>query len=427
MKFKLSLLLIVVFQFLVNAQDMAYTKHIIQKLTSPEFKGRGYVEKGDKISADFIAKEFQTIGLKMVNKDSYFQKFNISINTFPKKVQIKLGGEELKVAKDYLIESSSPSIKGTFPIIKISRNDIDSKSKLVSVINKASNTFILIDNRNKKGEMVEMTKQIDEYIQALKFSKDINVKGIIIYSTDKLTWESSTSQSIRPIVLLNKEIDLSNLSTIEITIDAKFIKKYETQNVVGMIKGSSNSDSTIVLVAHYDHLGKLGADTYFPGANDNASGVALLLNLAKHYTVNKPKYTMVFIAFSGEELGLFGASAFVNNPLIPLSKIKFLLNFDLAGTGDEGLKVVNGSVYKDKFDKLTSLNKEFNLMPKIDIRGTACNSDHCMFHQKGVPCFYTYTLGGIAAYHDVYDIFETLPLTKFTEYTKLMIAFINSI
>jgi aminopeptidase YwaD len=427
MKKTILVSILIVVHFLTFSQDIDYTKQIIQKLSSPEFKGRGYIENGDRISADYIANEFKISGLSYVNKKSYFQEFSLSANTFPGQVLVKINGIELKPAYDYLIESSSPSIKGKFNIITTSRSQIDSQEKLISVINKAVNSFVLIDSRDRSNEKPELSKKIDEYIEALKYNPQIPVKGIIIFTNDKLTWESSQEQSVRPVVIINKELDLTNTNSIEIAVDAKFIQNYKTQNVIGTIKGTSNTDSTIVVLAHYDHLGKFGKDIYFPGANDNASGVAMILNLAKHYSSNKPKYTMIFIALSGEELGLLGAKAFVDNPLTDLSKIKFLVNFDLAGTGDEGIKVVNGSVFKDKFDLMTKINQQENLLPKVEIRGAACNSDHCFFYQKGVPCFYIYTLGGIKAYHDVFDKFETLPLTEFIDYNKLMIKFFDSI
>ena len=162
-----------------------------------------------------------------------------------------------------------------------------------------------------------------------------------------------------------------------------------------MVKGTSGKDSTLVLTAHYDHLGLLGKKVYFPGANDNASGVAMLLSMARYYAKNPPEYNMVFLAFSGEEIGLLGSKAFIEQPLTDLSKIKFLVNFDLAGTGDEGIKVVNGTIFKTDFDRLQQLNERYHLLPKVEIRGEACNSDHCLFYAKGVPCFFIYTQGGI--------------------------------
>jgi aminopeptidase YwaD len=424
---KITYILILLFiPVLLNSQDIDYAKSIIQKLSSPEFKGRGYVENGDKLSADFISAEFRSLGLLPVGK-TYFHEFKISANTFPGRLSLIMGDTKLTPGTDFIVGAASPSISGKFKVIKTSRNQVDSEAKLAALVNNAGNSFILIDSRDKKNEKPEITKNIDEYINFLKYSSQINIKGIIIYTTEKLTWEISPEQGPRPVITVNRELDLGSLSSIELTIDAKLLTGYKTQNIAGLIKGSSGSDSMIVVTAHYDHLGMMGKETYFPGANDNASGVAMILNLAKHYSVSKPKYTTLFIALSAEELGLLGARAFTDDPPVDLKKIKFLVNFDLAGTGDEGVRVVNGSVFKDKFDLLTKINSENNLLPKIDIRGAACNSDHCMFHQKGVPCFYIYTQGGIQAYHDVNDKFETLPLTEFEDYCRLIIEFFKKV
>ncbi|NEW83799.1 MAG: M28 family peptidase [Mariniphaga sp.] len=425
---KIGLFLILLsFHLFTFSQDIEYARQIVKQLSSPEFKGRGYIENGDKISADYISNEFRNLGLLPITRKNYFQKFNISVNTLPNSVFVKIDDTELKTAVDYLVEASCPTIHGKFQIIKTDRSGIDTEAKVISLINKAGNAFIFIDNRDKKNEKPDLSERIDDYLQLLKTSPEINMKGVIIYTNDKLTWESSTTQNIRPVVIINKELDISNLNSIEIKVDAKFIQKYGTQNIIGSIKGSSNSDSMIVVLAHYDHLGKMGKEIYFPGANDNASGVAMILNLAKHYAVHPPKYTTVFIALSGEELGILGAKTFTDHPLIDLTKIIFLVNFDLAGTGEEGIRIVNGSVFKDKFDLISNINKQQNLLPKIDIRGATCNSDHCFFYQKGVPCFYIYTQGGIRAYHDIYDKYDTLPLTEFVDYCKLMIQFFDSI
>ena len=76
----------------------------------------------------------------------------------------------------------------------------------------------------------------------------------------------------------------------------------------------------------------MGKDTYFPGANDNASGISLLLNLAHYYAANPRPYSIGFICFAGEEAGLIGSKYFTEHPLVPLKNIRFLINTDLAGT-----------------------------------------------------------------------------------------------
>jgi hypothetical protein len=407
-------------------QDTAYAWSVIRELSSPGFKGRGYVEKGDRISADFIAHEFRDIGLSPVSGNSFFREFNVSVNTFPNRVSVKIDGKELQVASDFIIDPSSPPVKGRFGVITTSRNQVDSEAKLANLINRAGNSFIMVDNRNRNDEEPVKARKTDEYIDYLKHAPGINVKGVIIFSDDRLTWGASPVQGIRPVIVMKGSPGLS-VSTIDINVDASFIPDYKTRNVIGSLEGTSRSDTLIVITAHYDHLGKMGKMTYFPGANDNASGVAMLLSLAKHYSVNRPRYRMLFIALSAEELGLVGSKAFVADPPVDLKKIRFLVNFDLAGTGDEGIKVVNGSLYKNAFDTLNAKNTRFGLLPKVESRGAACISDHCPFHKKGVPCFYIYTMGGSRAYHDIDDIPGALTLSKFNDYFRLMTAFLDSL
>ncbi len=171
----------------------------------------------------------------------------------------------------------------------------------------------------------------------------------------------------------------------------------------------------------------MGKNTYFPGANDNASGTAMLLYLAKYYTTHKPKYNIVFMSFGAEEAGILGSKYYTEHPLFPLEKIKFLTNLDLAGTGDEGITVVNATLHKKEFKKLGKINLKKDYLEKVKLRGPAANSDHYWFTQKGVPAFFIYTLGGIKAYHDVFDKAETLPLTEFTDYSKLLIEFFGKL
>jgi len=426
-----SICLVTVFlgsSFISFSQQLQYARKVINTLASPAFKGRGYVENGDKIASAYIANEFKKSKVIPLNNGSYFQNYDLSVNTFPGKVEVKLNGQLLITGADYLIGATSPSVHGTFKVISKTREDINTQEKLNTIVSGASNCFIMIDNRPVDTESAEDKKIIADNIEALKADESLKFKGLIIFTNDKLTWTTLTYQSIRPVLIINKkDLDPKTINTITVDVDSKFIPKYTTRNVVGMIKGTSGSDSTIVITAHYDHLGLMGKKVYFPGANDNASGVAMLLCFVRYYAQHQPKYNTVFIAFSGEEIGLLGSKAFVENPLIDLSKIKFLVNFDLAGTGDEGIKVVNGTVYKNKFDRLVALNDEYHLVPKVEIRGESCKSDHCRFYQKGVPSFFIYTLGGIAAYHDIYDRSQTLPLTAFQNYFTLMVKFFDSL
>lgn len=404
------------------AQDLPYAKSVVATLASDQMKGRGYVDKGDRKAADFIAEEFRKAGLKKFGKN-YFQLFNTPVNSFPASMQLMVNGKPLIPGEDFLIDAGSPGIKGTFETITLSADELLNDQQWQSKVRSASGKIIIVNAFSAETYDKDQQKRIQIVKEFLQYGADNPAKATIILSTAKLTWSGATKVLPRPIFTVKASSIVESVSTIELNVENKFFKSYESQNVVGYLEGLEK-DSLIVLTAHYDHLGMMGSNTIFPGANDNASGVAFLLNLVKFYSAQQPKYTMVFIAFAAEEIGLIGSHYFTEHPCFPLSKIKFLINFDMAGTGDDGIQVVNGKIHQSKFDLLMKINNEGSLMKQVKIRGEACNSDHCMFHQKGVPCFFIYTLGGIQAYHDIYDKAETLPFTDFEDYFKLVTGFI---
>lgn len=407
------------------SQDIAYAKEVIDKLCSESMKGRGYVGGGDRNAAIFLAEEFEKVGLKKYSK-TYFQNFTTPVNSFPGDMSLIVNGKMLKPGQDFLIEPGSPGITGKFAVEKLTADDLLTNDVWTKKIKNASSKFILVSPFDKKKYSADQIKHLNEIISFLKYSADNPAKGTLVLTEDKLTWSGSTELYSKPSFTISAGSIAGDIKNIEVSVENKFIKNYQTQNVIGYIEGAKK-DSLLVFTAHYDHLGMMGRETIFPGANDNASGVSVLLNLMKYFSKNRPTYTVVFIAFAAEEIGLVGSRYFTSHPTFPLSKIKFLINFDLAGTGDDGIQVVNGKVYQQKFDLITKLNEEGKLLKQIKIRGEACNSDHCMFHSKGVPCFYIYTLGGIQAYHDIYDRAETLPLTEYEDYLALLLKFIQEI
>lgn len=407
------------------AQVVDYAREVVSTLASDEFKGRGYVGNGDKLAADYIRNEFKEIGLKSFSKN-YTQNFTTPVNTFPNKLTLKLNGKELIPGEDYLISPGSPSVKGTFEVVVLSPAELlDPDSYRIKLAN-AAGKFIVVEAFDSKEFNADQNEFIQNVIGFLTYHRNNPASGTVILTRNKLTWAGATSVNLKPTFTISADAFDAKIISIEVEVQNRFYENYNTQNLVGYIEGE-NTDSLIVLVAHYDHLGMMGDDAIFNGANDNASGVAMLLSTAKYYAKHKPKYTTAFIAFGAEELGILGAKYFTEHPLFELSKIKFLINFDLAGTGEEGIQVVNGSVYKNRFERLQQINTEQQLLADVKIRGAACNSDHCMFDKKDVPNFFIYTLGGILAYHDIYDRPETLPLTAFNNYYQLMLLFIETL
>lgn len=362
-----------------HSQDTAYARQVIKQLCSKEFLGRGYVKNGVNKAAGYIAGEMKSIGLQLFG-NTYEQAYSFPVNTYPGKMAVTVDGRLLRPGKHYLVEPSAHSLKGTYTLVK-----------------RDSMTYA-----NDAG----------------------NKPSLIVKKKKKLTYTVSTDVSDETLIELLADSFPGDLKVISVNFEAKFIPEFKCKNLAGYIKGTEQPDSFLVFTAHYDHLGAMGKEAWFPGANDNASGVSVLLNLAKYYATHPPRYSVAFIFFSGEEAGLLGSRYYSLHPLFPLSTIKFLTNLDLLGTGDDGIMVVNATVFKSQFERLNSLNTEKHYVRQIKQRGKAANSDHYWFTEKGVPSFFIYTMGGIQAYHDIYDVEKTLPLTKYVEVCNLLIDFI---
>jgi hypothetical protein len=99
----------------------------------------------------------------------------------------------------------------------------------------------------------------------------------------------------------------------------------------------------------------------------------------------------------------------------------------MVGSGDKGIQIVNSTVFKKEAQILEKLNTEHQLLPQIKKRGAAANSDHYFFYEKGVKCFFIYTLGNYKEYHNVNDIPKNLPLTEYEDLFRLLILFTESL
>lgn len=412
--------LIFAFSFNAQSQNIEYARQIIDTLTSSFFSGRGAVDDGEQKAAQFIAKEFKKMGLQPFT-DDYMQNFQYSINSFPGVIKVEVGEKQLVPGKDFLVDPKSAKTYGNFDLIWYSAKNVPHKKQLKKLVNQRffENKFIVLDDLSS-DEKTEEWKSIS--------MNSVGAAGLIFLENEKLTHRISTTVSDYVTLKVMRNEFPKDAKTISIEIEQEFIPNYTSQNVIGKIKGVEHPDSIIIISAHYDHLGKMGKDVFFPGANDNTSGISMMLNLAYHYTHKEPpKKTMVFMAFGAEESGLLGSKYFTEHPLFALEQINFMINVDIMGTGDEGIQVVNGSVFKNHFDKLVKINEEEQLLKQIKIRGKAANSDHYWFSEKGVPAFFIYTLGGITAYHDIYDVSKTLPLTEFEDCYRLIKIFVDDL
>lgn len=411
-----SIITITITVFGQTAQD--YGKDIVKKMASPSFYGRGYVNKGSEITSNYIVEKFKRYGLKKYN-NNYKQELDIDVNTFPSVVEVRIDNKRLETGKDFIVSPVSGSSKGEYSLFWIDSTNFPNVIEQMKYIRLGSNVSFVMD---KKGitnkDTLALFKEFRMYLASL--GPVVNIED------NKLTWSVGRSAVKNAMISILRSNVTREIETISLNIENKLEKKYKVSNVIGYIEGKCKKKN-IVISAHYDHLGMMGQNTYFPGANDNASGTAMMLYLANYFSKNKPKHNIVFMSFAAEEAGILGSKYYTENPLFPLNKIKFLVNLDLAGTGDEGITVVNATLHKKEFKKLGKINLKKKYLEKVKLRGPAANSDHYFFTQKGVPAFFIYTNGGIKAYHDIFDKSETLPLTEFNDYSNLLIEFIKKI
>lgn len=401
------------FSFTSFAQS-DFAKDVMLHLTNENMHGRGYVNDGDRLAANYIAEKYAQLNATFFDKN-YFQDFNFSVNTFPDSMRISLDGKSLIPGTDYIVGPDCPSLNMQFSMVYCYAQNAARTFKKET--DKSGKIFVF-----DQGELTDKDslKDFNSLVQ-----KCATQAHCIRLEKTKLTWSVSTKVGAYFYADVLRDKWNYQAKTIELNVHSKFKHKHTASNVVGFIPGKKKG--YIVLTAHYDHLGRMGDQTYFPGANDNASGVAQLLSVMQYYSKNKPKYTIVFIAFAGEEAGLLGSKYFVEHPLFDLKKIKFLLNLDIMGTGEEGITVVNATKHPKEFKRLQTINTKNNFLPQVKSRGEAANSDHYFFSQAGVPAFFIYTLGGSKAYHDVDDQMSGLSFSKFDDITRLLIEFIKTI
>jgi Zn-dependent M28 family amino/carboxypeptidase len=213
---------------------------------------------------------------------------------------------------------------------------------------------------------------------------------------------------------------------VSFRVEARQNAQVEAANVLGRVRGTARPDSVLLVTAHLDGLGALGPDAYFPGANDNASGVAMLLALAESIQREPLRYTVVFAALGGEESGLKGAFHLAEHSPVPLEQIRFLLNFDMVASAEDGLLVFGGRDQPAEYALLERLNAEQGDGP-LSARPNRANSDHWAFTERGVPAFYLLTKDGQQPYHSLRDVPGTLEWDDFARALRLADAFLREL
>ena len=415
------------------SQGQLYTeKKDLSKLCSDLFFGRGYVKSGDSLAARYIGSRFFEMGLKPVKNDTYYQSFVHSVNTFPGKMELIIGNDTMRPGIDFLMDPNASFSNHSWNFMEVNSAqlyDQSFKNRFITTPThiKESIDGCIIDLRKMNADSLKRAKV--DFIPELARYVDV-----MVITDEKFVYSVGNDPLTFSLIYLQGSVYRKG-SPIKTNIDSKYFPKYFSSNVIAMVPAKSQPKKkvfrkeipakSIYITAHYDHLGGMGSNTFFPGANDNASGTAMLLSLADFFVKNPTDYNIVFIAFAAEEAGLLGSLYYTQNPWTPIEDIHFLVNLDIMGSGDEGVTVVNGLKHPEQFHQLVTLNEKKSYVNVVKARGEAANSDHYWFSKRGVPSFFIYAMGNNKNYHDVHDKEEFVAWDYFSKMRSLFIDFIN--
>ncbi|MDL2227632.1 M20/M25/M40 family metallo-hydrolase, partial [Odoribacter sp. OttesenSCG-928-L07] len=346
------------------------------------------------------------------------QNLSYPTSDFTKTPKVVIDGKELIPAGNFIVTRASKSVKGNYTIVPFFNDSVKNDDALQSILKQGDKTKVLLTDRYHSDLR---NKNFEPYAGT-----------IIVSKNNRLPWAMSDAGELKDnfTVYVTENAINPSAKKLEIEIKNKHIKKFKTRNVVGFIPGKSEDAKYLMIGAHYDHLGGFGKDIYMPGANDNSTGVATLLAIAKYLKDEniELEHNLLIVAFTGEEAGLLGSKFFADNPPIPLEKIDFFINFDMVGGGSAGITVVQGAAFPEETNKLKELNERNNYFPEIVVKGITYNSDHAPLYAKNVPSVFIHTQGsGLVEYHNIYDLPYKYILDRSCEFVQLMVEFLQEL
>lgn len=425
------------YELLIDTADLI--KHV-RILASDSLEGRKTGEAGQKKAAAYIQATFEKLDCSPVPSKTYFQTFELLQKQ--KSGSVTIGNTVLNYPADF-------GFNGLYQT-----HAFNFVNPVYVQANELFNT-----KRNFSSEFLIV--EVDSY-KSVDFDKisAIACKGICFlitnydsryftdYSTDNLVLPQSVVKN--PYLFIDKSKIPSKLlrqitSTRKLTVEvvAKLNPKPAyifTENVMAFVEGSDPvlKEEVIVVSAHYDHIGRVG-NKIFNGADDNATGTAALLEMAQAFQVAKdqgknPKRSYLFVALTGEEMGLLGSAYYVSNPWIPLSNTITDLNIDMVGRTTKPTEKDTFAVYLIGSNRLSNelhlwseqANKLFCQL-QLDYTYNDLNdplrlyyrSDHYNFAKNGIPSIF-YFGGFHDDYHRETDEIETINFDKLRAVTSLV-------
>lgn len=422
----------------------------VHYLASEELEGREAGSPQEAVAANYIADHFEVFGLLPAGENEYLQEFSFTrgVRQQPGRVYLESTGVRI-TAEDGVVRawgiSGSGMATGRLVFAGYGIKDseggfdeyraVDVTGKVVMIMRGDPESDEGADDRGIIRERVRMAE--DQGAAAVLLTVPSHYEGtqpLLPLRYDRLAAAASipvlqlTRETARilmeyaafdldfmesEIIRSGEPVSVETEMPVRVVVDLA-IERRIARNVIGMVQGTADPERYIVVGAHYDHLG-FGehASLYdgpepriHAGADDNASGTAGLLELAHYYSENPPHYSLLFVAFSAEEMGLLGSEYFMVNPVVPVDQILAMINLDMIGRLTGGQLAIFGTGSSGIWDELIGGINIEGIEVKMSAPGTG-NSDHTSFYVREIPVLHYFT-GTHTEYHRPGDLPELI-------------------
>lgn len=412
-------------------------------LASDELKGRDTPSDGLKIAAKYIESRFLEYGVSMApGMDSYFQPVAMKKIVPPSAGTVTLGEASFNFKDDFIMmEGDNMDVSAEYIFVNYGLDEdlegMDLEGKIVVAIcgdgeseNPQQWFSLSIEKRLKVASLGGVA------LVELYNSPQIPWNFLVRYfSGDQVVLDEAKDEESLTHLWMNraaKEFDSDNKNA-SISISGAVNEKFNSQNVVGYIEGSDKKlkKEMVVYSAHYDHVGigqaDANGDSIYNGSRDNAVGAVTVLTAAQNLAMNPTKRSGLFVLFTGEEKGLLGSKAFVDNSPIDLSKMVYCFNSDNGGYNDTSKATIIGLTRTTAEEMIIEACKAFGLEAIEDPapeQGLFDRSDNVRFAAKGIPAP-TFSMGFTAFddeitkyYHQAGDNPNTLDYAYLEKFFK---------
>ncbi len=386
----------------------------IRFIASDEMLGRRTGEITNNVTARYIAEQFRLHGLKTPNEQKdYLQPVPFE-NTKPvKKGEIYVGNDSLRWTKDFIMLSGKATKLENLPVVFVGYGWVDEKQddyKGIDVKGKIVIAQLGIPNSDDPYENILGSVKKAEFAAKNGAAAFIQLYNLKFPWAAIANYKGGESLSLVPDNQVNMEMPhlwVSNthlkkfaketLSTLSMNVSEVTKKTVMSYNVLGVLEGSDPilKNEYIVLTAHFDHVGTgknggrvTATDTIFNGARDNAFGTTAILSAVKAFTQKPAKRSILFIAYTGEEIGLLGSKYYSEHPLVPLKQCVYSLDCDGAGYNDTTKVTVIGFDRTNAQPQIEAGAKAYGLTAINDPapeQNLFDRSDNVSLAAKGIP------------------------------------------